>query len=43
MFRIEIAAGAQADADAAYAWMVENISPAYAERWYRELSSRSKR
>jgi plasmid stabilization system protein ParE len=37
MYRIEIAASAQADADAAYAWMAENISPAFAEKWYREL------
>jgi hypothetical protein len=37
MFRIEIAASALADADAAYAWMAENISPAFAETWYREL------
>jgi plasmid stabilization system protein ParE len=37
MFRIEIAASAQADADAAYAWMAEHISPAFAEAWYQGL------
>jgi plasmid stabilization system protein ParE len=37
MYRIEITASAQADADRAYAWMAENISPAVAEKWYQEL------
>jgi plasmid stabilization system protein ParE len=37
MFRIEIAASAQADADAAYAWLAENVSPAFAETWYQGL------
>ena len=37
MFRIEVTANAQADADAAYAWMAENISPAFAEQWYQGL------
>ena len=37
MYRIEITAGALADADEAYAWMAEHISPAFAERWYRDL------
>jgi plasmid stabilization system protein ParE len=37
MYRIEISAGAQADADNAYGWMAENISPEFAERWYQEL------
>ena len=37
MFLIEVAASALADADAAYAWMAEHISPAFAEKWYREL------
>ena len=37
MYRIEITATAQANADAAYDWMVEHISASYAERWYQEL------
>jgi len=37
MHSIEITAQAQANADAAYAWMMKNISPAYAEQWYQEL------
>ncbi|WP_406697361.1 type II toxin-antitoxin system RelE/ParE family toxin [Singulisphaera sp. Ch08] len=37
MFRVEITAKARDDADEAYAWMVENISPANAEKWYQEL------
>jgi plasmid stabilization system protein ParE len=37
MYRIEITAQAQAGADEAYTWMVEHISPAFAEKWYREL------
>jgi plasmid stabilization system protein ParE len=37
MYRIEITAQAQADADEAYAWMAEHISPAFAEKWYQEL------
>lgn len=37
MYRIEVTARARDDADAAYAWMVENISTAYAERWYEGL------
>jgi plasmid stabilization system protein ParE len=37
MYRIEITARARDDADAAYAWMAENISPAHAETWYRQL------
>jgi plasmid stabilization system protein ParE len=37
MYRIEITDRAQADADAAYEWMTEHISPAFAERWYQEL------
>jgi plasmid stabilization system protein ParE len=37
MYRIEITPGAQADADEAYAWMLENVSPAHAERWYQDL------
>jgi plasmid stabilization system protein ParE len=37
MYRIEITARARDGADAAHAWMAEPISPAFAERWYREL------
>ena len=37
MYRIEITAQAQADADEAYAWMAEHISPTFAEKWYQEL------
>jgi plasmid stabilization system protein ParE len=37
MYRIEITARAQADADEAYAWLAENVSLAYAERWYQDL------
>jgi plasmid stabilization system protein ParE len=37
IYRIEITAQAQQDADSAYAGMAENSSPAYAEKWYQEL------
>jgi plasmid stabilization system protein ParE len=37
MYQIEVTARAQADADEAYNWMAENISPAYAQRWYQDL------
>ena len=37
MHRIEITARARDDADAAHAWMAENSSPAFAEKWYQEL------
>ncbi len=37
MYRLEITERARDDADAAYAWMFENISPAYAETWYEGL------
>jgi plasmid stabilization system protein ParE len=37
MHRIEITAQALADADEAHVWMAENISPAFAEKWYQEL------
>jgi plasmid stabilization system protein ParE len=37
MFRIRVTARALADAEAAHAWMAENISPAFAERWYQGL------
>jgi plasmid stabilization system protein ParE len=37
MYRVEITARALAEADEAYAWMAENISPAYAEQWYQGL------
>jgi hypothetical protein len=35
MFRLDITDQARDDADAAYAWMAENISPAFAEKWYQ--------
>ena len=37
MYQIEITAQAQSQADEAYAWMAENISPTFAETWYQEL------
>ncbi|SIO08177.1 Plasmid stabilization system protein ParE [Singulisphaera sp. GP187] len=37
MYRISITAQAQAEADAAYAWMYEHISPIFAEKWYQQL------
>jgi plasmid stabilization system protein ParE len=37
MHRIEITDRALADADAAYAWLAEHVSPAYAEGWYQGL------
>jgi plasmid stabilization system protein ParE len=37
MFKLEITDRARDDADAAHAWMAENISPAYAETWYQGL------
>lgn len=36
-WRIEITARARDDADTIHAWMAENISPAFAEKWYQEL------
>jgi plasmid stabilization system protein ParE len=39
-FRIEVTARARDDADTIHAWMAENISPAHAEKWYRELFER---
>lgn len=37
MHRIEIAGRARDDADEAYAWLYEHVSPAYAEEWYQGL------
>jgi plasmid stabilization system protein ParE len=37
MYRIDVTERARADADEAFAWMAEHISPAFAETWYREL------
>jgi len=37
MYRLEITDRVRVDADAAYAWMAEHISPAYAEKWYQGL------
>jgi plasmid stabilization system protein ParE len=36
-YRLEITARARDDADAAYDWMAENISPAFAGKWYQGL------
>lgn len=36
-YRIEITERAAADAESAYAWIAEHISPEQAERWYRGL------
>ena len=37
MYRLDITERARDDADAAYAWMAEHISPDFAEEWYRGL------
>jgi plasmid stabilization system protein ParE len=37
MYRLEITDRARDDADAAFEWMAENISPAFAEKWYQGL------
>lgn len=37
MYKLDITERARDDADAAYAWMAENISPAFAEQWYQGL------
>ena len=37
MYRIEITDRARDDADAAYAWVADHISPTFAETWYQEL------
>lgn len=37
MYRLEITERARDDADAAHAWMSENISQAYADKWYQGL------
>jgi plasmid stabilization system protein ParE len=37
MYKLEVTDRARDDADAAYAWMSENISLAYAEKWYQGL------
>jgi plasmid stabilization system protein ParE len=37
MYRLDITDRARDDADAAYAWMAENNSPAFAEQWYQGL------
>ena len=37
MYRLEITDRARQDADAAYAWLAENVSPAFAEKWYQGL------
>ena len=37
MYRIEITAQAQDNADAVYAWIAEHISASFAEQRYQEL------
>ncbi len=37
MYPLEITDRARDDADAAYDWMAENVSPAFAENWYEGL------
>ena len=37
MYQVEITERARDDADSAYTWMVEHISPAFAEAWYEGL------
>jgi len=36
-YRLRVTARAVADADEAYAWIAEHLSPAQAERWYQGL------
>jgi plasmid stabilization system protein ParE len=36
-YRLRVTARAVGDADAAYAWIAEHLSPAQAERWYQGL------
>ena len=36
-YRLRVTARAVGDADAAHAWIAEQISPAQAERWYQGL------
>ena len=36
-YRLRITARAVVDADEAYAWITEHLSPAQAERWYQGL------
>ena len=37
MYRVEITDRARGDADAAHAWMTENISRAFADQWFQGL------
>ena len=37
MYKLDITDRARDDADAAYDWMAENVSPAFAEKWYDGL------
>ena len=37
MYQLEVTERARDDADAAYAWMTENVSPVFAEKWYQGL------
>jgi len=36
-YRLRVTARAVADADEAYAWIAEHLSPVQAERWYQGL------
>ncbi len=36
-YRLRVTAQAVGDADEAYAWIAEHLSPAQAERWYQGL------
>ena len=36
-YRLRVTARAVADADEAYAWIAEHLSPAQADRWYEGL------
>jgi plasmid stabilization system protein ParE len=39
-YRLRVTARAVADADEAYAWIAEHLSPDQAERWYQGLFKR---
>jgi len=41
-YRLRVTARAVADADEAYAWIAEHLSPAQAERWYQGLFKQMK-
>lgn len=37
MYRVEITARARDEADEIHAWMAANLSPAFADQWYKDL------